>query len=95
MAVLGIQWLFPAQLILDLATMAACFIASVKVGIVVMDLVWRSVLPGVELAFSTSIIAIITIGAVGRCLFGHSSRGGEELTCGGAGKGLGCWTDGA
>ena len=64
MAVLGIQWLFAAQLILDLATMAACFIASVKVWIVVVDLVWCSMLPGVVLAFSASIITIVTIGAV-------------------------------
>lgn len=64
MAVLRIQWLLPAQLILDLAAMTAGFIASVKIWIVVVDLVGCSKLPLVVLAFSSPLIAIVAIGTI-------------------------------
>ena len=78
-AVLRVQGLLPTQLVLDLATMTAGFIASVKIWIIVMNLVRRSELPLVVIPFSTSLIAIVTIGAVCRCLFGHVSCTGVIL----------------
>ena len=65
MAVLGIQRLLPAQLVLDLTAMTACFIASVKVWVIVVDLVGCSMLPFVVLAFGVSIVAIVAVGTVG------------------------------
>lgn len=78
-AVLGIQGLFPTQLVLDFATMTAGFIASVKIWIIVVNLVRRSELPLVVLPFSTPLIAIVTVGAVCRCLFSHVSSTGVIL----------------
>ena len=65
MAVLGIQRLLPAQLVLDLTAMTACFIASVKVWVIVVDLVGCSMLPFVVLALGVSIVAIVAVGTVG------------------------------
>ena len=82
MAVLGIQWLFPAQLILDLAAMTAGFVAGVKVWVVIMNCVGRSMLPFVVFALSAPIIAIVAIGAVCRCVLcvlGHDSGSGVEV----------------
>ena len=64
MTVLSIQWLLAAQLVADLAAMTAGFIASMKVWVVVMNSVGCSMLPLVELAFSASVITVVTIGAV-------------------------------
>lgn len=81
MAVLGIQRLLPAQFVLDLPAMTAAMVASVKVWVVVVDLVGCSELPLVMVAFSVSFIAIVTVIAVCRCLLGHDSRStGLELT---------------
>ena len=60
-AVLGVQGLLPTQLVLDLATMTAGFIASVKIWIIVMNLVRRSEFPLVVFPFSTSLVAIVTV----------------------------------
>lgn len=95
MAVLTIQRLLPAQLVLDLTAMTACFIASVEVWVIVVDLVGWSMLPFVVLAFSVSFITIVTIGTVCRCLLGHGFRGGVELSSVDAGEGSGCWSDSA
>ena len=95
MAVLRIQRLLPAQLVPDLAAMTACFIASVKVWVTVVDLIGCSMLPFVVLAFSVSIIAIVSIGSVCRCVLGHDSRSGVELSSVDAGEDSGCWSDGA
>ena len=95
MAVLRIQRLLPAQLVLDLTAMTACFIASVKVWIVVVDLVGCPVLPLVVLALSISIVAIIAIRAICGCVFSHASSTGVKLEQVEAGKRSVCWTDGA
>lgn len=79
MTVLSIQWLLAAQLVADLAAMTAGFIASMKVWVVVMNCVGCSMLPLVQLAFSASVIAVVAICAVCRCLFGHGSGSGVEL----------------
>ena len=79
MAVLGIQGLFPTQLVLDLATMTAGFIPSVKIWIIVVNLVRRSELPLVVVPFSAPLIAIVTVVAVCRCLFSHISSTGVIL----------------
>lgn len=94
MAVLRIQWLLPAQLVLDLAAVTACFIASMKVWVIVVDLVGRSMLPFVVLAFGVSIIAVVAIGTVCRCVFSHCSRSGVKLRYVNAGENSGCWSDG-
>lgn len=93
MAELGIQRLLPAQLVRDLAAVTASFIASVKVWIVVVDLVGGSVLPLVVLAFSISIVAIVAIGAVCGCVFSHGSSTGVKLKRIEAGECSVCWTD--
>lgn len=61
MAVLRVQWLLPAQLILDLPTMAACLISHLEIRIVVMDLVWCTVFPVILLPMHLALITIITI----------------------------------
>ena len=78
-AVLRVQGLLPTQLVFDLATMTAGFIASVKVWIIVMNLVRRSELPLVVIPFSATLIAIVTVGTVCRCLFSHLSSTGMIL----------------
>lgn len=94
MTVFRIQRLLPAQLILDLAAVTACFITSVKVWVIVLDLVGCSMLPLVVFAFSASIIAIVTIGTICRCVFSHDSRSGVKLRYVDAGECSGCWFDG-
>ena len=93
MAVLGIQRLLPAQLVFDLATMAAGLIAGVKVWVIVMNLVGCSKLPLIVFAFSAPLIAIVTIGTVCRCLFGHCSSNGLELKFVDAKERSGCWIE--
>ena len=61
MAVFGVQWLLPTQLILDLAAMAAPVISLMEVGIVVADLVGCTVLPLVVLALHLAMITVIAI----------------------------------
>ena len=95
MTVFTIQRLLPAQLVLDLAAMAASFIASVKVWVVVVDLIGCSMLPFVMLAFSVALVAIVAIGTVSRCLFSHGSGIGVRWECVDAEECSGCWTDGA
>lgn len=95
MAILRIQRLLPAQLVPDLTAMTACFIASVKIWVIIVDLVGCSMLPFIVLAFSVSIIAIVAIGTVCRCVLGHGSRSGVELGSFDAGEGSGCWSNGA
>lgn len=90
----GIQRLLPAQLVPDLTTMTAGFITSVKIWVIVVDLVGRPMLPLVELAFSVSFIAILAIGVVCRFLFSHSSSAGVKSEYADAREGSGCWTDG-
>lgn len=95
MTVFRIQRLLPAQLILDLAAVTACFIASMKVWIIVVDLVGRSMLPCVVLAFGASIVAVVAIGTVRRYVFSHGPRSVMKLRYVDAGKNSGCWSDGA
>ena len=93
MAVLRIQRLLPAQLVFDLATMAAGLIAGVKIWVVVMNLIGCSKLPLIVFAFSAPLIAIVTIGTVCRCVFGHCPSTGLELKFVDAKKRSGCWTE--
>ncbi len=74
--------------------MAAGFVASVKVRVVIVDLVGCSMLPFVVFAFSVAIIAIVTICAVGRRLFSHESSIGVKWKYVDAKEYSGCWTDG-
>lgn len=48
MAVLGIQGLLPAQLVLDSAAMAATLVADIEVWVVLVQLVRRAIFPIVE-----------------------------------------------
>ena len=93
MAVFRIQRLLSAQLILDLATMAAGFIAGVKVWVVVMDLVGCSKLPLIVFAVSAPVVAIVAVGTVCRCVFGHDPSTGLELKFVDAKERSGCWTE--
>ncbi len=77
--------------------MTAGFIASVKVWVVIMNLVGRSMLPFVVFAFGTPVIAIVAIGAVCRCVLGvlgHDSSSGVEVKCVDVGECSESWTDG-
>jgi len=64
MAILRVQGLLPAQLILDLAAMTAALIANFEVWIGVVHAVWSPVFPGVELALCTAIVSVVTVGSV-------------------------------
>ncbi len=86
MAVLGIQWLFSAQLVCHFAAMTASSVASFEVGVVAMDLVWCSVLPLIQLSLGASLVAIVTIGSVGRRFFTHDFRVRMEVNLIQAGK---------
>lgn len=91
MAVLGIQRLFSAQLVCHFAAMAASSVASVEIGIVVVDLVWCSMLPLVQFSLSISFVAIVTVGSVGRCsLASHDFRDRVEVNMIQPWKGSGC-----
>lgn len=94
-AVLRVQGFLPTQLVLDLATMTAGFIASVKIWIIVLNLVRRSGLPLIVVPFSTPLIAIVTVGTVCRCLFSHVSWTGVILKYVDMGKYSKRRTDGA
>ena len=95
MAILRIQGPLPAQLVSNLAAMTAGFITSMKAWVVVMDLVGCSELPLIVLAFSVAVIAIVPIGAICRCVFGHDLSTGVELKFVDGRERLICWTDGA
>lgn len=71
--------------------MTAGFIASVKVWVVIMDLVGCSKLPLVVIAFSCPLITIVAIGPICRR---HSSSTGVELKDVDANERSGCWPDG-
>ena len=72
MAVLRIQRLFPAELELDFPAMAASLVADMEIRVVVVDGVWRTMLPGVEFTFGVTWITIVAVGAVGRgVVWGH------------------------
>lgn len=92
MAVFRVQRLLPAQLVFDLATMAAGLIAGMKVRVVVMNLVGGSKLPLIVFAFGAPVIAIVAIGTVCRCVFGHGSSTGVEFKFVDAKERSGCWT---
>ena len=94
-AVLRVQGLLPTQLVLDLATMTAGFIASVKIWIIVVHLVRRSELPLVVIPFSTPLIAIVAIAAVCRCLLSHVFCTGVISKYVDLGECSERWTDGA
>ena len=72
-AVFRIQWLFPAQLILDPAAMAAGLIAYMKVWVIVVDLVGRSMLPCIDFSFRAAVVAVVSIRPVCRGMFSHDS----------------------
>jgi hypothetical protein len=93
MAVFRIQWLLPAQLVLDLPAMAATLIASMEVWVILVDLVGGSVLPLIKLAVCTPIITIITVGSVCRGVR-HGFGAGMELNPIKAGDGSRCWIKG-
>ena len=93
--VLRIQRFLPAQLVPDFATVTAGFVASVKIWIVVVDLVGCSVLPGVVFAFSVPIISIVAIGTVRRCLFSHYSGNCVKLEFVDVEECFGGWSDNA
>ena len=94
-AVLRVQRFLPTQLVTDFTAMTASLIASVKVWVVVVDLVGCPVLPLVVLAFRVSPIAIVAVTTVCRCLLGHDFSVDVELKCIGARNGSRCWNEGA
>ena len=79
MAVFGIQWLLPTQLVPDLPTMATGFISSMEIWIVVMHFVGGSMFPRVLLAVRITIVTIVTVGAVGSGVFDHCRACGVVL----------------
>lgn len=93
-AVLRVQGLLSAQLVLDLPAMAASFVADVEVGRLIMDSVGRSVLPGIELALSVPRVTIVTVGSVCR-FFCHSACAGMKLYLIQSREGLGSWAESA
>ena len=92
-AVLGVQRLLSAQLVLDLAAMTASFVAYMKVGLF-MDSVRRPMLPGIELALSIPRVAIVAVGSVCGC-FSHSACAGMKLELIQWSEGSGCWAESA
>ena len=90
-AVLRVQRLLSAQLVLDLPTMTASFVAYMEVGRI-MDSVRRSMLPGVELALSIPGVTVFTVGSVCRC-FPHCACAGMELYLIQSSAGSGCWAN--
>ena len=92
-AVLRVQRLLSAQLVLDLSAMTASFVAYMEVGLF-MNSVWRSMLPGIELALSVTRVTIVAVGSVCRC-FSHSTCAGMELYLIQSSEGSGCWTESA
>lgn len=77
MAVFGVQGLLTAQLIGDLATMATSLIPGVEVLILVVDSVWGTMLPFVELALGGSFISIVTVSSVRGCHVALSGVGDD------------------
>lgn len=73
MAVLCVERLLATQLVLDLPTVTAAFVAGLEVGIVLVDFVWCTILPFIELAMHVTIVAIVAIGNIG-LFFAHSVR---------------------
>ena len=66
MAVLGVQRLLSAQLVLNFPTVAAALIAHFEIGIVLMDFVWCSEFPLIELSICAAPVAIVTVFCVSR-----------------------------
>lgn len=79
MAVLRIQRLLPAQLVLHFAAMTTTTVASVEVWVIVVDLVGWSMLPLVQFPISIPLVAIVTVGAVSGCVFSHDPGACVEL----------------
>ena len=92
-AVLGVQRLLSAQLVLDLSTMTARFVAYVEVGRF-MDSIRRSMLPGIELALSIPRVTVVAIGSVCRC-FSHPACASMELYLLQSSEGSGCCAESA
>ena len=92
-AVLRVQRLLSAQLVLDLPAMTASFVAYMEVGRF-MDSIRRSMLPGVELTLSIPRVAIVAVGSVCRC-FSHCACAGMELYLIQSSEGSGCWDENA
>lgn len=92
-AVLGVQRLLSAQLVLDLSAMTASFVAYMELG-GSMDSVGRSMLPGIELALSIPGVTIVAIGSVCRC-FSHPACASMELYLIQSSEGSGCWAKSA
>ena len=70
--VLGSQWLFTTQLILDTAAMATTLVTNMEVRVVLVDLVWRTVFPVVGAILLTYLLVLPV--SHGRVL---ESSGGE------------------
>lgn len=68
MTKLGIQGLLPAQLVLDLATVTAGFVADVEIRVIFVHLVGCSELPLIELALRTTVVSIGIVIILGRVL---------------------------
>ncbi len=66
MTKLRIQRLFPAQLIFDLTTVTAAFVADMEVRVVLMDLVRCAEFPLVEVALCTTVVSIGVVIILGR-----------------------------
>lgn len=65
MAVFGIQWLFTAQLVFDLAAMTAALVADLEIFCFVVNSVRWTVLPLVKLALGRALVTIVAVGMVG------------------------------
>lgn len=94
MAVLRVQWLLSAQLVLDLSTVTATIVASIEVWIIVVNLVGGSMLPFIHFAAYVAIITIVTIASVCGCV-SHGPRAGVEVDLMETWNGSRCWTEGA
>jgi len=65
---LGIQGLLPAQLVLDLATVTAGFVANAEIRVVFVHLVGCSEFPLIELALCATVVSICIVTILGRVL---------------------------
>lgn len=67
MAVLCVQRFLPTQLIPDLAAVTTSFVASLEILCLVVNSVWRTVLPCIEFSLSGTGVSVVTVGIVRGC----------------------------
>lgn len=64
-AVFRVQWLLTAQLIFYLPAVTAAFVTGLEVFLLVVDTVWSTMFPLVDLAFRGAVVSVVAVGGVG------------------------------